>query len=166
MASLLMAVMLFILLDGWWHHVDLYESFKQGVIEGLGLLKSLLSGLLALLTMVAILESSGLLKAVADLLAGFLPAELVGMMFLRPISSQASLTFLNQLYQSYGPLHLYSRMGTLAQGATDTTLYVLSVYLFSSADQRQWLSCLALSGARCVSDDFCNLFCNSYFFMS
>ncbi|CVH75748.1 Spore maturation protein B [Clostridiales bacterium CHKCI006] len=129
MASLLMAVMLFILLDGWWHHVDLYESFKQGVIEGLGLLKSLLSGLLALLTMVAILESSGLLKAVADLLAGFLPAELVGMMFLRPISSQASLTFLNQLYQSYGPLHLYSRMGTLAQGATDTTLYVLSVYL-------------------------------------
>lgn len=129
MASLLMGVMLFILLDGWCHHVDLYESFKNGIIEGLGLLKNLLTGLLALLTIVSFLETSGLLYVLADFLNGILPSQLIGMMILRPISSQASLAFLNQIYETYGPLHLFGRMGTLIQGATDTTFYVLSVYL-------------------------------------
>lgn len=147
MASILMIVMLVILIDGWLHHVDLYESFKKGIVEGLGLLKSLLTGLLALLTMVSLLESSGLLYFLAGLMESALPSELIGMMLLRPISSQASLAFLNHLYETYGPLHLFGRMGTLVQGATDTTFYVLSVYLsvvqIKDSGYVVWL-CLAL----------------------
>ena len=53
------------------------------------------------------------------------------MIFLRPISGNASLAILNNIMKIYGPDSYLGLLASVIQGATDTTVYVLALY-FSS----------------------------------
>ena len=53
------------------------------------------------------------------------------MIFLRPISGTTTLAILNDLLANYGPDSFIGRLASVIQGATDTTLYVLTLYFGS-----------------------------------
>ena len=60
-----------------------------------------------------------------------IPIDIFILGILRPVSANASLSFLYSLYQVFGVDHPLSLLGTLIQSGSDTTLYVVTLY-FSS----------------------------------
>ena len=50
---------------------------------------------------------------------------------MRPISGNATLAILNNLLLEYGPDSLIGRLGSVIQGSTETTFYVLTLYFGS-----------------------------------
>ena len=50
---------------------------------------------------------------------------------MRPISGSSTLAILNNLFSVYGPDSLIGRLGSIIQGSTDTTLYVITLYFGS-----------------------------------
>lgn len=53
------------------------------------------------------------------------------MAIMRPISGSSSLAILNNLFQEYGPDSFIGRVGSVIQGSTETTFYVLTLYFGS-----------------------------------
>ncbi len=60
-----------------------------------------------------------------------IPDAIVPMCMFRPISGGASMAIMVDLFKVYGPDSLSGLMGSVIQGSTDTTFYVLTLY-FSS----------------------------------
>ena len=87
---------------------------------------------------VNILISSGFLDTFLKLLMPIMkiPIEIISMAFVRPISGNASLTILNNIYTKYGVDSFYSLMASVVQGSTDTTFYILALYYGSVGVKR------------------------------
>ena len=60
-----------------------------------------------------------------------IPSDIFPLALMRPISGSASLAYLNNIYMKYGPDSFIGILGSVMQGATDTTLYVISLYFGS-----------------------------------
>lgn len=60
-----------------------------------------------------------------------IPAEILPLAIIRPISGSASLAYLNNLFTTYGPDSFIGLLGSVMQGCTDTTLYVIGLYFGS-----------------------------------
>lgn len=119
-------VVLFIVFYGFFKKVDIYDSFIEGAINGLKIVVEVIPAMLALVFAVNVFVSSGFL----DMLFGS-NNEVLSMAILRPISGNASLAMLNNIYTKYGVDSFNGMLGSVMQGATDTTIYVLALY-FSS----------------------------------
>ena len=50
---------------------------------------------------------------------------------MRPISGSSSLALLNNLFTQFGPDSFIGRVGSVIQGSTETTFYVLTLYFGS-----------------------------------
>lgn len=120
---------------------DVYTLLLCGAQDGLRLLLSITPALIVLLSAVSMLRASGFLDAASDLLAPLcrrigLPAEVVPLMLVRPISGSAALALGAELMQTHG---VDSRVGlttAIMLGSTETTFYTISVY-FGAAGIRK-----------------------------
>lgn len=127
-------VVLFVLLAGRARGVDLYDAFIRGAMEGLRTGLRIAPHLVAMLTAVTAFRTSGAMQLLTSVLAPLLtpfgvPAEVVPLGLTRPLSGSAALALLSDILENYGP---DSRIGLLAStimGSTETTLYVITVYL-------------------------------------
>lgn len=125
-----------IIVIGHFRKVPVYETFIQGAKEGFPTAVHLIPHLVAMMVAVSVFRESGAL----DLLLGYMrpvfdrlhiPAEIVPMALLRPISGTGSLTVMTDIFQTYGPDSLLGKVASVLQGSSDTTLYVLTVYFGS-----------------------------------
>ena len=57
-----------------------------------------------------------------------MPAEVLPMAIMRPLSGGGANGIMNELFKVHGPDSLIGRMASIMSGATDTTFYVLAVY--------------------------------------
>ncbi|MFP7493754.1 spore maturation protein [Terribacillus saccharophilus] len=110
-----------------------YELFVDGGKEGIGLAISILPFLLGMLVSISILRASGALDALIGLITPFLtligmPADIVPLALVRPISGTAALGMTTELIATHGPDSFIGRLASVLQGSTDTTFYVLTVY--------------------------------------
>ena len=87
---------------------------------------------------VNILLSSGFLDYILNLIAPLIkiPIEIISMALIRPVSGNASLALLNNIYTKYGVDNFYSLMASVVQGSTDTTFYILALYYGSIGVKR------------------------------
>lgn len=113
--------------------VDVYSALVKGAGEGLHTVLRIFPSLTALMTAVAMLRASGVLEALAGLLSGVLgrlglPAELLPLMLMRPVSGSAALGVGAELIESYGPDSLIGRTAAVMLGSTETTFYTIAVY--------------------------------------
>ena len=88
--------------------VDVYDALIQGAGEGLGTLARIIPSLVGLMTAVYMLRASGALDLAAQALAPLLdrvgvPAELLPLMLVRPISGSAARGVGAELITSSGP---------------------------------------------------------------
>lgn len=120
-------VVLFVVLYGFKKKVNLYDSFISGASDGLKTILKIIPPIFGLILAVNVFVSSGFIENVFS----FFNAELLTLGVLRPISGNASLAMLNNIYQKYGVDSFYGFLGSIMQGATDTTIYILALY-FSS----------------------------------
>jgi len=82
---------------------------------------------------ITVLRSSGLLDFVIGLIYPLLtllhiPAEIVPLAMIRPISGTASLAIMTDLIKEHGPDSIIGLIASTMQGSTDTTFYVLTLY--------------------------------------
>lgn len=120
-------IVLFIIFYGFMKKVNIYDSFLDGALDGLKLVVKIIPTMLAMILAVNIFIGSNILN---DLFRS-INSPVIPMVFLRPISGNASLAILNSIYKVWGPDSYYGILGSIIQGATDTTIYVLALYFNS-----------------------------------
>ena len=92
--------------------------------------------LIAMILAVNLFINSGVLDYVLSLINPILkvfniPGEIIPLDIVRPISGSASLAYLNSIFSKYGPDSFIGLLGSVMQGCTDTTFYVISLYFGS-----------------------------------
>lgn len=116
--------------------VPIYDSFVAGAKEGIELGFSILPYLVAMLFATNILLKSNLLNNIFEYVRPFfeilkIPVEILPMAIIRPISGNASFTVMVDLIKTFGVDSYIGLLASTLQGATDTTIYVLSLYFGS-----------------------------------
>lgn len=115
--------------------VAVYESFVDGAKEGFQVALRIIPYLVAILAATALLRASGALPFFVSLLAPItgplgLPAEVLPMAILRPLSGSGAFALLADLLKdpNVGPDSYAGWLASTIQGSTETTFYVLAVY--------------------------------------
>lgn len=123
----------FILLYGTVKKVETYEAFVEGGKEGIEIAFSIIPYLVGMLVSISIFRASGAMEFMVEQLQPLLsfihvPAEVVPLALIRPISGTAALGMTTDIISTYGPDSFIGQLAATMQGSTDTTLYVLTVY--------------------------------------
>ena len=113
--------------------VDVYDALVRGAGEGLETLLRIVPALVGLLTAVYMLRASGALDLAAQALGPLLervglPAELLPLMLVRPVSGSAALGVGAELIAAHGPDSYLGRTAAVMLGSTETTFYTIAVY--------------------------------------
>ena len=116
--------------------INIFDEFIEGVKSTFSIVPSLFTTMVAFMLFVQCLKCSGFIECLQNIftpVCDFLniPIDIIVLALLRPISANASLSYLYQFYTTYGVDHALSLLATLIQCGSDTTLYVISLY-FSS----------------------------------
>lgn len=120
-------------LYGMFRRVDVYSALVAGAGDGLGVLLRIFPALVGLLMAVYMLRASGALELAAQALSPLMdkvgiPAELLSLMLVRPISGSAALGVGAELIDTYGPDSYLGRVAAVMLGSTETTFYTIAVY--------------------------------------
>ena len=123
-----------LLLIGVAGHVPVYDSMIEGAKEGLEVAVRIVPYLVAILAAVAMLRASGALDFAISLIAPFstplgVPPEVLPMAILRPLSGSGAFAVMSETLTAYGPDSFIGMVTSTLQGSTETTFYVLAIYL-------------------------------------
>lgn len=129
-------LVLFIIIYGVLKKIDVYDTFIDGVKESFSMITNLFPTLIAMILAINLFINSGFLDFLLSLLAPVLelfkiPKEIFPLAIVRPISGSASLAYLNNIFAKYGPDSFIGLLGSVMQGCTDTTFYIISLYFGS-----------------------------------
>ena len=113
--------------------VKVYESFVQGAKEGFQVGVRIIPYLVAILVAVGMLRGAGAIDSLSNFLDPVLrrvgmPAEILPLAIMRPLSGSGSLGIVTELVKAHGPDSFIARLAASAYGSTETTFYVLAVY--------------------------------------
>lgn len=113
--------------------VPVYESFVEGAKEGFGVAVRIIPYLVAILFSIGMFRASGAMEFLADALDPVLaligmPAEVLPMAIVRPLTGSGSVAIVADLAEQYGTDALVTRMASTMFGSTETTFYVIAVY--------------------------------------
>lgn len=123
----------FILIYGTFKRVPTYEAFVEGGKEGIKIAISIIPFLVGMLVAISVFRASGALEVLMAWIRPAtnwmgIPAEIVPLALIRPISGTAALGMTSDLIAVHGPDSFIGRLVSVLQGSTDTTFYVLTVY--------------------------------------
>ena len=115
-------------------NVDAFQALTEGSRKGLDILRDMFPALLVLLPALKLLQCSGLPEMLAPLLNPLLrrlgiPPETGLLLLLRPFSGSAALAAAAELIEGWGPESLVGRTAAVMLGSSETTFYVVAVYL-------------------------------------
>lgn len=126
-------IIAFILVYGTFKRVPTYETFVDGGKEGIKIAVSILPFLVGMLVAISVFRASGAMDALVTVLSPLLavfnvPADIVPLALMRPISGTGALAITTDLIATHGPDSFIGRLASTMQGSTDTTFYILTVY--------------------------------------
>ena len=129
-------IVLLILIYGVVKKVNVYDEFVDGAKESFSLSLTLFPCLLAMVLGINLFVNSGFLNKFLSIFNNVfafikVPSDIIPLALLRPISGSSALALLNDLFESHGPDSLIGRLGSVIQGSTETTFYVLTIYFGS-----------------------------------
>lgn len=113
--------------------INVYDVFIEGSKESFGMILNLFPSLLAMILGVNLLIKSDLLNSMLSVFNPLvnlikIPKEIIPIALMRPISGSSSLAILNNIFSTLGPDSVAAKLGSIIQGSTDTTFYVLTLY--------------------------------------
>lgn len=114
--------------------VKVYPAFVEGAKDGFATAVRVIPPLVAILVALGMLRASGAMDGLARLLAPVLgplgvPASVVPMIVVRPLSGGGALGVVGDVLRAEGPDSYAGRLVSVMQGSTETTFYVLAVYM-------------------------------------
>ncbi|MGN1116585.1 MAG: spore maturation protein [Candidatus Ornithomonoglobus sp.] len=112
---------------------EVYSDFIEGAGNGMRLLVDIFPPLVAMLVAAAMLKASGALDIAVRLIAPLterigLPAEVMPLVMIRPVSGSGSIGVLSGILNDYGADSFAGRLASVICGSTETTFYCLAVY--------------------------------------
>lgn len=125
-----------ILVVGYLRKVSIYNTFVDGAKGGFGTSIRLIPHLIAMMVAVQVFNASGAMDYLVGWMAPVLrmlhvPPEVAPMGLLRPISGMGSLALMSHIFGKFGPDSWIGQLASTMQAASDTTLYVITVYFGS-----------------------------------
>ncbi len=114
--------------------VKVYPVFLEGAKQGFETAIRILPALVAILVALGMLRASGAMELLATGLAPVtaavgVPASVVPMIVIRPLSGGAALGVVAEVLRAEGPDSYAGRLVSVMAGSTETTFYVLAVYM-------------------------------------
>ncbi len=134
---LLFSFIVMVVFEGHRKKQDCFGLFIEGAKQGFELAVSLIPYLLAMLLAIGLLRSSGVLEMIGQLLAQLVSAfgmdsrfvELVPNALMKPLSGSGARAMMIETMQYHGADSFWGRTASIMQGSTETTFYVLAVYV-------------------------------------
>ncbi len=122
-----------ILIFGLVKGINVFDCFVTGASDGMKTAFKILPSLVALVTAVGMFKASGALDVLTHSLRTIvgtigIPAEVVPLSLLRPISGSGALVIFEDIITSHGPDSFIGRVASVMQGSTETTFYTIAVY--------------------------------------
>ncbi len=126
-------IVIFIVTYGIIRKVKVYEVFVEGAKEGFNVAVRIIPFLVAMLVGIGIFRASGAMEYFAMVIGPVtrligMPAEVLPMAIIRPLSGSGALGVMSELVSAHGPDSLIGRMASVMMGSTETTFYVIAVY--------------------------------------
>ena len=122
-----------LVLYGWVRGVRVYDSLVEGAKQGFEVALRIIPFLVAILVAIGMFRAAGGIDAFVTLLGPVtgligMPAEVLPVALLRPLSGSGSLGVAAETLQTYGPDSLIGYLTSTVYGSTETTFYTLAVY--------------------------------------
>ena len=135
--SLLFTFVVGVLISGWRVGNNTYEQFVDGAKKGFDVAVSLIPFLLAMLVAIGMLRASGVMDILVQWIAsaaiwlGFDPrfVDALPTALMKPLSGSGARALMIETMQHHGADSFAGRLASVMQGSTETTFYVLAVYL-------------------------------------
>ena len=114
--------------------VKVYPAFIEGARQGFETAVRIIPPLVAIVVALGMLRASGAMDAAAGFLAPVtarlgIPTPALPMILVRPLSGGAALGVVGEVLRSEGPDGYAGRLVSVMAGSTETTFYVLAVYM-------------------------------------
>ena len=121
--------------------IKVYEEFVEGAREGFPVALRIIPFLVTMLVAIGMFRGSGgmdlLTKGLRPVLDRIgLPADLLPMVLMRPLSGSGTQGLFTDVVTHFGPDSLLTRMAGTIYGSTETTFYVVAVYFGAVAVKR------------------------------
>jgi spore maturation protein B len=121
--------------------VKVYPAFVDGAKQGFETAVRIIPPLVAILVALGMLRASGAMDAATRALAPLtawlgIPASVVPVMIVRPLSGGAALGVVGDVLRAEGPDSYAGRLVSVMAGSTETTFYVLAVYMGAAGVSR------------------------------
>jgi len=116
--------------------VPIYEVFTEGAKDGFKVAINIIPYLVAIVVAISMLRASGAIEMLAGALSGILmrahvPADVLPVIFVRPLSGSAALGLFSDIATNLGPNSYATKLSAVMVGSSETTFYVLAVYFGS-----------------------------------
>jgi spore maturation protein B len=126
---------LIVLFLGWgfFKKVKVYEVFIEGAKDGFSVSVKIIPYLVAMLVAIGIFRASGAMDVVTWALSYItkpigMPAEVLPLAILRPLSGSGSMGLMAELMKVHGPDSFIGVLASTMYGSSETTFYILAVY--------------------------------------
>lgn len=166
----LLSFIVLVLLSGYLKKQNTYEQFVDGAKQGFEVAITIIPFLLAMLFAIGMLRASGVMENISDAisyvvaLAGFDTrfVDAIPTAIMKPLSGSGARALMIETMQFHGADSFAGRLASIMQGSTETTFYVLAVYLGAVGikHSRYAVAC-------CLAADFAGIFtaiCVGYWF--
>lgn len=135
-AAAVPVVILSIIAYGVIEKVKVYDTFLEGAKEGLEIVINIFPTLIGIFLAVGALRASGILDIIINFIKPIItvlkiPAEIMPLAILRPISGSASMAVATDIMSKYGVDNIIGIIAGTIMGSTETTLYTIALYTSS-----------------------------------
>ena len=125
-------IILIIVFWGMKEKEKVYDLFLEGAKEGMDIVIKIFPTLIGIFVAVGALRASGIIDLVIQLIKPVInmvgiPAEIMPLALLRPISGSASMAVATDIIAKYGVDHTIGLIASTIMGSTETTLYTIAV---------------------------------------
>ncbi len=129
-------LVLFIIIYGLIKKVNIYNEFIDGAKEGVNVGFIIFPYILGMILSINVLIKSNVLSILYKFINPFflnikVPVDILPLAILKPISGNASLSVVNDIFSNYGPDSFIGLISSTIQSSTDTTIYILTLYFGS-----------------------------------
>lgn len=115
---------------------NVYDLFCEGAKEGIEIAIKMFPTLIGIFLAIGMLRNSGTLDFIANLFTPIVskfnvPTEIIPLALIKPISGSASMALATNLMTNFGTETRIGIISATIMGASETTFYVIAVYMNS-----------------------------------
>lgn len=131
--NLVVPLMIFlIIINGLSEKKDIFKLFIDGTINGLKVVYKIFPFILSITIAIGLLKDTGsidvIIMPINDILIKLgIPTNIIPLCILRPISGGASMSVVMDIFKESGPDSVSGKMASIIMGATETTLYSITI---------------------------------------